>query len=94
MRIGNSRHWVLVLFIAMSSCRTTSEPEARVEAVNVDNVGQLSEKQWVDACQKELENPKTQEQARQDLEKLSGSTDCRVAYQVVKQVIDAYKTPR
>ena len=77
----------LLCAASLFACRTTA---SQSKDVPTESINQMTEQQWVDACQAELANPKTAAKARADLTKLADTTDCAAAYPVIKEIFERY----
>lgn len=84
----NRRICITVLgAVSLFACKTT---DSKNKDLPTESITQMTEQQWVDACQAELANPKTAAKARADLTKLANTTDCAASYPVIKEIFEHY----
>ncbi|MCX6106916.1 MAG: hypothetical protein NTY08_13910 [Proteobacteria bacterium] len=86
--MANSRILITTLSaVSFFACKTTA---SKNKDLPTESITQMTEQQWVDACQAELANPKAAAKARADLTKLANTTDCAAAYPVIKEIFEHY----
>jgi hypothetical protein len=86
--MANSRIFIIALSaVSIFACKTTA---SKNKDLPTEEIAQMTEQQWVGACQAELANPKTAAKARADLTKLADTTDCARAYPVIKEIFEHY----
>ena len=74
--------------VSLSACKTAS---SKAKDLPFEQISVMTEQQWVDACQAELENPQTGAKALADLQRFADSSDCRAAYPSVRNIYNHFK---
>lgn len=80
-----------VVMLSVNACKTANS--SNEQALPLDKMSQLSQTQWIEACQSELNNPKTGADSRAELKQLANTEDCTTAFPVVKSIAAAYAKP-
>lgn len=70
---------------SLSSCKTNTSEE---KSITIDNITQISQTEWVEACMQELEDPLEGVKSLEKLKLLANTGDCNVAYPVVKNLVE------